>query len=172
MKRFIFFGLIAMLLLSCKTTKTTLNEQSTTKIEQATTSEQTTKTEATTEAAAKVTDQSTADTNEVGETTTVLYAAPDSTGTQHIVSVTTTKYKKGSSVKSNVVAENGTKTNIEQTTKQSDQSNIKATNEVQKATTTKTEKNTPAWVIWAVVICCIGLVVLVYLILKRFKIVK
>jgi cobalamin biosynthesis Mg chelatase CobN len=172
MKKFILFGLIAMLLLSCKTSKTTLNEQTKSKVEQTATSEQTTKTEAATEAAAKVTDRSTADTQEVGESEILFYSVPDSTGRQYVISKTKTKYQKGTSVKSDVTAENTAKANIEQTTKKSDQSSLKATNEVQIKATTKTEKNTPAWVIWAVVICSLVVVVLGYFILKRFKLIK
>lgn len=100
------------------------------------------------------------------------WSEPDSTGKQHPTKTSTTKREKQAktTTDSNVKTENQADTNIKE--ENTDKSKLTTDNTTKKTDDTKTESNTPAWVVWVAVIGSLGAVLLAYLILKRFKIVK
>jgi cobalamin biosynthesis Mg chelatase CobN len=176
MKKLLFLAIMAIALMACKTTKTASSYEQNSTATAVTESKEVAKKEAATETATKVTDRSTIDSNEVGETTTVYFSAPDSTGKQSVTAITTTTYQKGSQIKNDISAENDNKTTLNQTITKTDNSTTKTANEVNATEKTKTESNTPTWVIVIVVICLLGLLLwlvhLAFVVCRRFRLGK
>ena len=107
------------------------------------------------------------------ETTIIIdFSEPDSTGNQFIIRTTN---KVRTSSKNTSVENSAGKTesvNIVETSIKEDKTTENSTTEIKTTEKTKTKPVTPAWMVWGVVILSLGAIVLIYLILKRFKIVK
>lgn len=105
-------------------------------------------------------------------TTTVKWSEPDSSGRQFPIETTTkirtstTNKKVGGTVYKTAVATS------EVVERKEDKSTEKSTTDIKITEKTKTKPVTPAWITWGTVILSLGLLVLVYLILKRYRIIK
>ena len=100
------------------------------------------------------------------------WSEPDSVGNQHPVRTTgkvRTSQKNTSAETSAGKTESAN--NVEKSTKE-DKSTENSETDIKTVEKTEVKKSTPAWVIWVAVISSLGAIVLIYLILKRFKIVK
>ena len=110
------------------------------------------------------------------ESTTTNFSIPDSTGKQHVTSVTTTKRGINRNENKNL---HENKQNSKLLTDQSDYKSDSAAFDKTKeqethnhASLQDNETKTPGWVSIAIVILVLGLIGLVYLVLKRFNVVK
>lgn len=100
------------------------------------------------------------------------FSAPDSTGRQHVVKTRTTERNSGKRKVNSVIGQK----NISQrsdstgTTINKSKASVKSESEVNRSETVK--RKTPLWVWLPVGIVAVGLVVLAYLVLKRYGLVK
>jgi cobalamin biosynthesis Mg chelatase CobN len=108
------------------------------------------------------------------ETITVVYAPADSTGKQAIVAVTATKRGITRNENKNLKENKQSSEQLIDKEKQTSAGSLqgKDKNKQTKATDEKTEADTPGWVLWLVVILSLGGLGLVYLVLKRYRVVK
>jgi hypothetical protein len=106
------------------------------------------------------------------KTTITEYSRPDSTGHQYIERTTTTERTCGNKklihTKTEII--NNSQLNSKESKSDITHGEVKKASFVDKETVSKSK--TPTWMIIASSILSVGLLVLVYLILKRFKIVK
>ena len=110
--------------------------------------------------------------NTATKTTITDFSAPDATGKQHPTRQTvieqTSNDKKVAEVKVNTES----KSKSESKVKQADKSNYKFDKSVKTDNKTTNETKTPAWVYVAVFVSSLVLFGLIYLVLKRFGIIK
>lgn len=100
------------------------------------------------------------------------FSAPDSTGRQHVVKTRTTERNSGKRKVNSVIGQKNVTQHSDSTGTTIDKSkaSVKAESVVNRSETVK--KKTPLWVWLPIGIVAVGLVVLAYLVLKRFGLVK
>jgi hypothetical protein len=166
--RLILLVAIIALFASCKTTKTATTENLKV-VEQNDIHETTT-------AKTEVTEKETISMS-VDALTTIIeriintrYSQPDTAGNQHITETTTTE--REITIDKASKADTQKTTQIEQVIE--DEKTDNSSKNIDKKTETKTtiKSKTPAWVIIAVSILSIGVILLLYFVLKRFKLIK
>ena len=170
MKRILFFIALLLLLFSCRTTRYNLKEtlKTETSVQKDIREETTVKeTVLTTENIASLMEELT---SIIERIVTVKLSAPDSLLNQYPTEITTTEreYSKNKTVKYDAAGTTEQTTDTE--IKKTDNSTETSKAESVKIDKTKTTLATPAWVIVGVAILCIGVLVLVYFILKRYRI--
>ncbi len=172
MRKIILLLAVITMLFSCKTSKTTLSEKTSTETEQRNDIQEVINTEFSVLETGKTTDKTVVEASEDTEITITKFSQPDSTGKQHIVEQTKIKQQKGSTTKTNVATEKEDKTDIKQSVKNKDNSTVKTNNDTKVTETEKTKANTPAWIILGTIILSLGIIVIIYFVLKRFGLVK
>lgn len=100
------------------------------------------------------------------------FSAPDSAGKQHILKTKTTERNSGKRKVNSVIGQKNVTQHSDSTgtTINKSKASVKAETVVNRSETVK--KKTPLWVWLPVGIVAVGLVVLAYLVLKRFGLVK
>ena len=154
MKKFLITTMLILLLFSCKITRYTATETQTATVEQKEISEQTTETK---------TENTLTEIDEKENIKITVFSAPDSSGNQYVVSVTEIQKAKTSASKKNSVAE--------KETVHTDKTKTQTTESVKVTKKSETKTKTPFWVYLVIVIFCVGVIVLIVWILRRYKIV-
>ena len=103
---------------------------------------------------------------------TIKWSEPDSTWQQFPVETTLKIRNSSKKEKSNSEVEKTGNEKTEGDTERIEQQSEKSETDIKTVEKSETKKATPEWVIWVAVIVAIGFLVIVYLILKRYKIVK
>lgn len=153
MKKVLMLLVLLLSLFSCKTTKHATAEMQTAVMEQKNISEQVTESKQ---------DNSVIEIAENENIIITNFSLPDSSGRQHIITITKIQRHKATANKINIVSE--------QETVKTDQTQTTANIQAKVLEASKTETKTPMWVIVGIVVLGIGILVIVYLILKRYKI--
>jgi cobalamin biosynthesis Mg chelatase CobN len=153
MKKLLLTPMLILLLFSCKITRYTATETQSNIVEQKDISEQVMET---------VIENSLTEIDEKENIKITVFSSPDSDGNQYVVSVTEIFRDKTSSSKKNSVAEK--KTVYADKTKTQKSESVKIT----KKSETKTK--TPFWVYLLIVILSIGVIYLIFRILRKYKI--
>ena len=170
MKKLALLLVLAVLLFSCKTTRYNIKEttKTETSVQKDIREESTVKeTVLTAENIASLTEELT---SIIERIITVKLSAPDSLLNQYPVEVTTTEREYTKQRVESTKARKDESTNVESKVQKTDNSTETSKTESVKIDKTKTTLATPAWVIVGVVILCVGVLVLVYFILKRYRI--
>jgi len=154
MRKFLITTMLILLLFSCKITRYTATETQTATVEQKEISEQTTETK---------TENTLTEIDEKENIKITVFSAPDSSGNQHVVSVTEISRDKTSSSKKNSVAE--------KETVHTDKTKTQTTESVKVTEKSETKTKTPFWVYLLVVILGFGVIYLIIRVLRRYKIV-
>jgi cobalamin biosynthesis Mg chelatase CobN len=153
MRKLLITPMLILLLFSCKITRYTATETQTATVEQKEISEQTTETK---------TENTLTEIDEKENIKITVFSAPDSSGNQHVVSVTEISRDKTSSSKKNSVAE--------KETLHSDKSKTQKSEIVKVTEKSETKTKTPCWVYLLVVILGFGVIYLIIRILRRYKV--
>lgn len=170
MKRILFFVCLSLMLFSCKTTKYNVREKSTSSVEIV----KETKEVVTVQEEAVTTENSLQWIEElttiIERIVTVRLSEPDSLKNQYPVEVTTTEreFTKEKTVQTD--ANSTTEQKAESRMQKSDNSKETINEEYEKTDKTTTKKTTPVWITVSAVILCIGILVIVFLILKKYRI--
>jgi hypothetical protein len=106
------------------------------------------------------------------EITIVKWSVPDSSGHQFVVETTNINRRSVTDKKSDLDVEKEQKEIIEIKEDKEDKSTINAKTEIKTVEKSKTKPATPAWITWAAVILSAGIIVLIYFVLKRYRIIK
>jgi len=170
MKKLILILIAIALLTSCKTVKNNIREKSKTEVS----IQNDIKEEVKVLEEVKISDNITQLTDElitiIEKIITVKLSAPDSLSNQHPTEITTTEREitKGKTVKydANSRAEQTINTEIQKTDNSTE--NIKTVTEKIDKTTTK--KTTPGWVYAIVIILTVGILLFVFIFLKKYRI--
>jgi hypothetical protein len=170
MKQLLLFISLLFLLGACQTTKYNTRETSKSTIEVKNDIKEEVKILEETKVSDYITQWTDELTTVTEHTVTVKLSAPDSLNNQYPAEITTTarEYVKGKTIKSD--ASSQTEKNVESNMQKTDNStqNIKAETLVVDKTTVK--KTTPTWVIVATGILSVGILIFVYLTLKKYRI--
>lgn len=164
--------LVMLIAVTCRTVKT--SESISTKVDSAITSDTKTKSEVHTDLTdkSKLTDNSASQDTTSEVITEVEFSAPDSRRKQHILKTKTTERNSGKRTVNSVIDHKNISqhTDSSGTTIDKDRANVKS--EVDFDRSEIVSKRTPLWVWLPIGIIAVGLVVLAYLVLKRFGLVK
>lgn len=172
MKHIIFLFLFVLAVYGCKTTKL--------KTERVTTSTASAKLDISTTTATTDVKKSASIlidsnfTNEITEWETNIktFSAPDSLGKQHTTSETNTKGSTKKTKQNNMKQAHADSSVVTSKTNIIDKSKVKANAKTKAKGNKEEEIKSPAWVSIGVIVGIVGLLFLVYLILKRLKILK
>lgn len=115
-------------------------------------------------------DKSVVDEETTRTTTTTKYSQPDSSGKQYPVEQTVSQEKTNRKTNSNITEKTGKSSEVASSTNESNKSKLDANAKTSSDSKTKTKP--PAAFTWMVIIISLGLVVLAYFVLKRFRVVK
>lgn len=169
MKRIVFFLIVGLILTACKTTKqaTTLSETKTEQQNNITENIQE-ETKINTELNTQLT---VSDSETVVENIVVFeFSQPDSVGKQYIVKTTTINRNKIIQNRLSTIDNSKQTTEAKKNEQKTDNTSIKTNENTKKQTTTVTKTKTPGWVYPVSILIALGLLFLIYLLLKRYKI--
>lgn len=165
-------ALVMLVAVTCRTVKT--SESITTKVDSAIASDTKTKSEVHTDFTdkSKLVDSSTNQDTTSEIITETEFSAPDSAGKQHILKTKTTERNSGKRKVNSVIDYKNISQHTDSfgTTVDKSRANVKSEADIDRSETVR--KRTPIWVWLPVGIVAVGLVVLAYLVLKRFGLVK
>lgn len=153
MKRVLIIVSIALLLFSCRTTRQTTAETQTVAVAQKEVAVQINETKS---------DNSMIEVDANEYVTITVFSLPDSSGKQYITSVTEIQKNKTLSGKKNILDTKETVVNAE--------SKVQKAEIVKVAEQSKTETKTPGWLYVVAGILSLGLVIVIILILRKYKI--
>lgn len=164
--------LLMLIAVTCRTVKT--SESISTKVDSSTVADIKTKSEVRTDLTdkSKLVDSSTSQDTCSEVITETEFSAPDSAGKQHILKTKTTERNSGKHKVNSVIDHKNISqfTDSSGTTVDKGRANVKSEADIDRSETVR--KRTPIWVWLPVGIVAVGLVVLAYLVLKRFGLVK
>lgn len=164
--------LVMLIVVTCRTVKT--SESISTKFDSEIASDTKTKSEVHTDFTdkSKLVDSSTSQDTTSEVITETEFSAPDSAGKQHILKTKTTERNSGKRKVNSVIDHKNISqfTDSSGTTVDKGRANVKSEADIDRSETVR--KRTPIWVWLPVGIVAVGLVVLVYLALKRYGLVK
>ena len=123
-------------------------------------------------AAENVTNKSTTADSVVTNTIDVIWSKPDSTGKQYPEKTTYRNETRTNKTKADVATNKQTKANVTSRAENTDNSSTKNKEASNKEETTITKATTPTWLIIGSAILSLGLLVLLYFVLRRFWLVK
>jgi cobalamin biosynthesis Mg chelatase CobN len=156
--------------MSCKTTRQATAIKQTTNTETTTTRQSDAKGNEQTASITQQADNSKVDVT-VDETTTIVeFSQPDSTGRQYPIKSTTVTKTARRNEKKDISYQQNENTASGINISNSEKNKTKSDNTKKENTNTKTESKAPSGVSWGMIILTVGLLVLVYWILKKYKI--
>ena len=162
--------IVCLIAFGCKTTKQATAIRQTANTETAVTRQSDAKGNEQTATLTQQTDNSKV--NEMMDeiTTTVEYSRPDSTGRQYPLKATTIKRTTGRNEKKDISYQQNETTASDINISNIEKIQTKSDGTKKENTNTKTESKAPSGVSWGMIILTVGLLVLVYLVLKQYKI--
>lgn len=119
-----------------------------------------------------ITDNSVTSVNSSTVKTETEYSKPDSTGAQHPTKVTVTKTEVGNLTKNDVKTNIQINQKADSTGVNNSKSEVNQSEDKSSEATKAKKAKTPLWIWLPIAIISVGLVVLAYLFLKRFGLVK
>lgn len=168
---FLIIGLIFnIVLIGCRTSKVVTSEDVASKTSSVvdvvrTSTDQMVKKDSTSKVDKSIVDEVTTRT-----TTTTKYSLPDSSGRQYPVEQTVSQEKKRRVTNSNIINKAGKSSEMVSGNNESKRSKTDANAKISSNSKTKTRP--PIAFNWMIIIISLGLVVLTYFILKRFRLIK
>lgn len=164
--------IVVLLAGSCKVTQSSLKENTGKEIVVHNDVTQTSQTIDKTIAAENVVNKSTTADSVVTNTIDVIWSKPDSTGKQYPEKTTYRNETRTNKTKADVATNKQTKANVTSKAENTDNSSTKNKEASNKEETTITKATTPTWIIIGSAILSLGLLVLLYFVLRRFWLVR
>lgn len=163
-------AIMALVLFSCRTVKTAEREAYKVDSTAQTASKATVETQSTTVDSTALTDNSTEEDSTYEVTTTVELSKPDSAGIQYPTRVITKEQTHGRKRQAAVTYRRNGSSQTASNSTEAKQSN---THLKKQGNSDKTiSKKPPAWTLVAATLLCVGVLVLLYLVLRRFRLLK
>ena len=103
---------------------------------------------------------------------TVTYSKPDSTGKQHIETLTTVERNKGARKNNNTTTTISQSKQLDIDIEEDSKVKVSKREQSEACSSQSVKTKTPLWVWTSAALISIGLIVLAYLVLKRYRIVK